>query len=633
VSNESNPLLPSTPEATAAVSQSRGATASQEGESAGREAGFGFRLGDGVRRASEVRPHERGKSDPIYRPLRIYALDAAASRLDGAIALVNVPYEPLEPGPVGALFEVDCRDAVQGCEYRPVDLDSPPVLIRDGRSPSPSDPCFHQQMVYAVASTVHAAFKRALGRDLAWGFDGPKDGGPSRLRLRPFACDDRNAWYSKEDGEVCFGYFQSRSEDVHGRNLPDGFVFTSLSHDVVAHEVTHALLDGLRAHFTIPSGPDVLAFHEAFADLVALFQRFSYKEVVLAALTRTRARMDQADLLTGLARQFGDTTGSRGPLRDAFDETPDGRLRRYDPTLECHALGGVLVAAVWDAFRNVFQRKTERYIRIATRGSSVLAEEELSADLKKVLADQAAKLAQQFLSICIRAIDYCPPVDLELGEFLRAVITADHDLVPDDPWAYREAWIDAFARRGIFPRGVRTLSEDSLRWQPPDVPLGKVPGLSFEELHFAGDPGRPAGREEIERQARKLGAFVAHPDRLQSFGLLAPGDGAEPPCVESIRSLRRVGPDGQVVFDLVAEVTQRRTVRDPALGELDFFGGSTVILGPDGEVRYLLRKRADHPERYERQRTFMAGVGRGYWRKGPKGLLPEERLFRLVHSG
>ena len=48
-------------------------------------------------------------------------------------------------------------------------------------------------------------------------------------------------------------------------------VFTCLSHDVIVHELTHALLDGLRPHFTIPTQIDVLAFHEAFADLIACF--------------------------------------------------------------------------------------------------------------------------------------------------------------------------------------------------------------------------------------------------------------------------------------------------------------------------------------------------------------------------
>ena len=43
------------------------------------------------------------------------------------------------------------------------------------------------------------------------------------------------------------------------------------------------------------------------------------------------------------------------------------------------------------------------------------------------------------LSICIRALDYCPPVDVTFGEYLRAMITADCDLLDEDDKNYRFA--------------------------------------------------------------------------------------------------------------------------------------------------------------------------------------------------
>jgi hypothetical protein len=67
--------------------------------------------------------------------------------------------------------------------------------------------------------------------------------------------------------------------------------------------------------------------------------------------------------------------------------------------------------------------------------------------------------------MCIRALDYCPPVDITFGEYLRAIITADIDLVQDDNRNFRLAFIDAFRRRGIYPGGIKTLSIESLQYK------------------------------------------------------------------------------------------------------------------------------------------------------------------------
>ena len=48
---------------------------------------------------------------------------------------------------------------------------------------------------------------------------------------------------------------------------------------------------------------------------------------------------------------------------------------------------------------------------------------------------------------------------------MTAPRAADSDLVPNDKFGYRIAFIEAFGARGIPADGVRTLSPESLRWQ------------------------------------------------------------------------------------------------------------------------------------------------------------------------
>ena len=371
--SEPDPAAPSTPEASAAMAQSRDGAPETAAARAPDLDPRQVCIGGGVMRALQAHPYERQRGDPLYRPLRIYALDPSASQREGAVAQVNVPYEPLQPGPRGQLFEVEeTFRTARGLRPRVVDLDAPRVLLEGGRRPSPSDPQFHQQMVYAVCSLTYAAFRKALGRDLTWGFDRrPGPDGLVRLRIRPHVADTANAYYDPDEGTLNFGWFRA-DRDARGRNLPGGVTFTCLSHDIVTHEVTHALLDGLRSHFTIPTNPDVLAFHEALADLVALFQRFGYPEAVRSALRQTRGQPGQSEVLTGLAHQMAEATGSHASaLRSTVggDDRRDGegggstgsggdRRDAYaTASEEPHARGELLIGAVFEAFLTVFRRK------------------------------------------------------------------------------------------------------------------------------------------------------------------------------------------------------------------------------------------------------------------------------------
>ena len=120
------------------------------------------------------------------------------------------------------------------------------------------------------------------------------------------------------------------------------------------------------------------------------------------------------------------------------------------------------MAALFLAFQNIYADRSRDLYRIATGGTGKLPEGDIHPDLVARLADEAAKSARHVLTMCVRALDYVPPVDLTFGEYLRALITADYDIVRDDDRHYRVAVIDAFRRWGIYPSDVNVLDEDSL---------------------------------------------------------------------------------------------------------------------------------------------------------------------------
>lgn len=445
---------------------------------------------------------------------------------------------------------------------------------------------------------------------------------------------DENAYYSPEKRAVLFGYFQARSSRDDSV-APGSMVFTCLSRDIIAHEMTHALLDGLHRRFEEASNPDVVAFHEAFADIIALFQHFTITELVRYEIAQARGNLTAAKLLGGLAKEFGEGANRHGPLRD-YVGSGAAKLD-YATTLEPHARGSILVRAVYDAFVSVVARRTADLVRIATGGTGELPAGALHPDLVARLSTETCETAADFLQMCIRALDYCPPVDITFGEYLRAIITADRDLDAEDRDGCRVAIMEAFAEHGILPSGVRTISEETLAWGTFDEakPAWLDEVLKKVEIPWNKELNRSQvfqlsedNRWHLWRALRKM--FSAHPDVLREFGLAPnlprynadgsvhskPGAGETTFEVHNVRFARRVAPDGTFRYEIVAVITQRqplfRDLDDHGKGFTWFRGGATLIIDPrEGkrEIRYSILKSSASASRQQRQRDTM---GRGY---------------------
>ena len=193
-----------TPAASSAAAQTHLGLASPANRNApGRGVeGTDFEILRHVGSAAEASAYERKSGDPIYRPLRIFALDPSASKRDGAISVLTVPYEPLKPGPESAMFKV-VDYGNHGVAAEPLDLERPDMLIQQGCTPSESNPQFRAQMAYAVCATTYAAFRLALGRTPAWQFqrDVPL-GKPKPLVIHACTDDLRNAFYDPGRGRA-----------------------------------------------------------------------------------------------------------------------------------------------------------------------------------------------------------------------------------------------------------------------------------------------------------------------------------------------------------------------------------------------------------------------------------------------
>lgn len=633
-------------------------------------------------------PNETNIKNPTKARLRqlwIYTIDPSLAisldTFDVAATTVSVPWEELTSdatGFSGEYIEIIDYDPAVDVFYKGLDVNGDDFRLGSGLVPAERDPRFHQQMCYAVVMRTIQTFEGTLGRRVLWSpntQDRKKDF-VERLRVYPHALREANAYYDNITKSLLFSYFPAEP-DRKGRDS-ENKVFTALSFDVISHETTHAILDGIHPRFIENSNVDAPAFHEAFADIVALFQHFSIPSLLKFVINKTRGQLDQDNFLAQLAVQFGQGIGNRGALRDAIGTyDAQGNWTRKNPSdfdvdslTECHERGAILVSAVFDAFLRIYQRRTADLYRICTNGTGVLGPGAISPDLVNRLADEAELSARHVVKMCVRALDYMPPVDPTFPEFLRAILTADADAAPIDPIGYRTAFVEAFRRWGLAPYDTSFVTPDALLLDPvvnkaSADELRKAEKNWFDLLRtktrdqvatyrsleaWGGKPHQEksekaslTSRRQAQYDWSRSTAKVVHacfeklPSASQALAAKVFGiDFSKTFEVHSVRIARRQVIDEPMAatYDLVILATEKRFVRTADLQDYPiqepkdsglrealqsrevfmFRGGSTMIYDVGtGDFRYVIRKNVNSESRRRSQRDYQMGTMKGLY--------------------
>ncbi len=544
------------------------------------------------------------------RRVRIFAQDPHVRDADGKIVttVIDLPFEQLEKGPKGARVYVVDYDSSTGRFSSPTELldqltETEPT--KDELNALVDNYAFHAHNAYAIVMRTLARFEFALGRRLSWGFDG------HQLHVAPHAFVDANAFYSNRDRGLFLGYFKTDDPDAKNGIKT---VYTCCSHDVVAHETTHALLDGLRTRFTEPSSAEQSAFHEGFADVVALLSIFSLPDLVQKALDLKAQRTGNvksvskkylqrqflADgVLFGLGEEMADPSERINALRRSVILTPkDAKQIREDG--EAHRLGELLVAAMMNAFLDVW---IERLSSIGPVFGKDGMDRNRAAEEGRIAADH-------LLTMAIRAIDYMPTVDIHFRDFLSALLTADMEIQPDDRFDYRTKLLRNFKLYGIEPTSKGFEGHVGV-WEPPGVTM---------------DYGNTV-LDSMQRDPDEVYRFIWQ--NREKLAIYEPAYTR----VESVRPCIRISTEGFVLRETVAEYVQILNVRAHELESLDWdqpkypyrpmpkpkepvkpanmpggvsfrlYGGGSLIFSDRGELKYHVRNKILNSDR-QRERLL-----------------------------
>ena len=384
----------------------------------------------------------------------IFVQDPMVAKFDPDLGLqdVSVRWEPgLFEGPTSSQVAVVDYDGDLNSLYKPAVWNSEHwAFVAPNGQPLDKNNSnnfhFHQVNVWATIMKVIEFYEApdALGRKVSWAFNG------NRLIVIPHAGYGKNAFYDRGSKSLQFYYCGSEKQPV----------FTCLSHDIVAHETGHAILDGIRPYYNELSSFQTAAFHEFVADMTAILTAFRNNDVRKVLEKATQGDLTKDKFISGVAEQFAKHVKNREFLRTARNEVDMDEADIEHPP---HFNSQILTGAMFDIMTHMAANYLER------RKKEEREKEEGEKEGKKIKPGAALWYTiSRFRRVALQALDYCPPVDIQFKDYANAVIRRDQLANPDDPHRYREIMRTVFDERKI-PHFIDEAEPDYSKFYCPNI--------------------------------------------------------------------------------------------------------------------------------------------------------------------
>jgi hypothetical protein len=253
-----------------------------------------------------------------------------------------------------------------------------------------------------------------LGKEIPWAFAG------KQLLVVPRAAELDNAFYHRESHSLQFYYGTG----------PDGqTVYSGLSQDIVAHETTHAIIDGIAPDLYDAVSPESLAIHEGLADLTAGLLSMRNRELTSKpGKPIAIEKFEQSSRFSKIAEEFGRWRGHGEALRDICntksldtDAETDRRIDSSSPHSTSQVLSGLMFAVFRSLFATAMRNPAIK--RKAVRIGSAESEG---------LRYRLAYASNRTLGLAFRGLDWLPPGDASFADLVAAIIAADREYFPQE---------------------------------------------------------------------------------------------------------------------------------------------------------------------------------------------------------